>query len=300
MQLVLGNFPCGAWVHDKLDPQKSDRCSLCRKALRAEIGANICEREIPRETVEHISSAGCKGQTEVVTLAHNNVFRDLMFDIARHQKKKSDKDFTTLGTEKSLSSLWEREEYINMCSKEDLWRAVAEDEANTPLESGAKVQAAVHREDELKRRFWDKRPDGMVLDKENKICYVMEFKRAFERYGGAQEKARRKAERQHDNLVRGLNKALEGGEWRAALVIFVGGMCGSVEEKVFNANMELLGVIESERNAIRKRHVWKLLEEQDRVLRSYYAQRDGFDGGEGGTQGQTGLGREHVSHGLYI
>ena len=111
MQLVLGNFPCGAWIHDKLDSQKSDRCSLCRKALRAEIGANICEREIPRETVEHISSAGCKGQTEVVTLAHNNVFRDLMFDIARHQKKKSDKDFTTLGTKKSLSSLWEREEY---------------------------------------------------------------------------------------------------------------------------------------------------------------------------------------------
>ena len=89
MQIVLGNFPCGAWVHDKLDSQKSDRCSLCRKALRAEIGADVCEREIPRETVGHISSAGCKGQTEVVTFAHNNVFHDLMFDIARHQKKKS-------------------------------------------------------------------------------------------------------------------------------------------------------------------------------------------------------------------
>ena len=65
MQLVLGNFPCGAWVHDKLDSQKSDRCSLCRKALRAEIGANICEREIPRETVEHISSAGCRVQIKL-------------------------------------------------------------------------------------------------------------------------------------------------------------------------------------------------------------------------------------------
>ena len=70
--------------------------------------------------------------------------------------------------------------------------------------------------------------------------------------------------------------------------------------KVFNANMELLGVIERERNAIRKRHVWKLLEEQDRVLRSYYAQRDGFDKGGQGTQGQTGLGREHVGHGIYM
>ena len=98
-----------------------------------------------------------------------------------------------------------------MCSKEDLWKAVAEDEAKTPLE--VEVQGAGHKEEDLKQRFWDKRPDGMVLDKENKVSYVMEFKRAFERYGGAQEKTRQKAERQHGNLVQGLNRALEGGEW---------------------------------------------------------------------------------------
>ena len=71
-----------------------------------------------------------------------------------------------------MGSLWEREEYINLCSKEDLRVAVAEDEAKIPLE--IEVQGAVHREEELKRRFWDKRPDVMVLDKEDKVCYVME------------------------------------------------------------------------------------------------------------------------------
>ena len=134
-------------MHDKFDQQKSDRCSLCMKALRAEMGVNFFERNIPRETVGHIFSAGCKGQKEVVTLAHNNVFRDLMFDIARHQKKTNARDFTTLGTEKTLGSLWEREEYSNMCSKEDLWAAVAVDEAKTPLET--EVRGAVHREEEL-------------------------------------------------------------------------------------------------------------------------------------------------------
>ena len=107
----------------------------------------------------------------------------------------------------------------------------------------------------------------------------MEFKRAFERFGGVQEKTRQKAERQHDNLVQGLTVALNDSTWQVILVVFVGGMCGSVEEKAFNANMELMGVIESERNTNRKRHVWKLLEEQDRVLRSYYAQREGFEKG---------------------
>ena len=52
-----------------------------------------------------------------------------------------------------------------------------------------------------------------------------------------------------------------------------------MEEKVSNVNMELMGEIESERNTIRKRYVWKLLEEQNRVLRSYYVQREKFDTG---------------------
>ena len=143
-------------------------------------------------------------QKEVVTLAHNNVFRDLMFDIARQQEKSSVKEFTTLGTEKTLGSFWEREEYSSMCSKGDLWAAVADDEANTPLET--EVLGEEHRREELERRFWDKRPDGMVLDKEEKVCYVLELKRVLERHGGAQEKARQRAEQQHGNLVRGSAK----------------------------------------------------------------------------------------------
>ena len=84
MHLVLDNFPCGVWVHDKIDPQQSDRCSMCRRALRMERGSNLSEKEVPREPVEDISSAGCKGQVQqeqVVTLAHNSSFRDLMFDV---------------------------------------------------------------------------------------------------------------------------------------------------------------------------------------------------------------------------
>ena len=47
-----------------------------------------------------------------------------------------------------MSSLWEREEYINMCSKEDLWEAVAAEEAKTPLE--VEMQESEHEEEELK------------------------------------------------------------------------------------------------------------------------------------------------------
>ena len=56
----------------------------------------------------------------------------------------------------------------------------------------------MHREDDLKWRFWDKRPDGMVLDKEDKVYCVMEFKRAFERYGVHRKK---RVKKQNDSMT---------------------------------------------------------------------------------------------------
>jgi hypothetical protein len=50
----------------------------------------------------------------------------------------------------------------------------------------------------------------MVIDKNEKGCHVLELKRALERYGGAQEKARQRAELQHNDLVQRLDTVLEG------------------------------------------------------------------------------------------
>ena len=57
-----------------------------------------------------------------------------------------------------------------------------------------------------------------------------------------------RAAQQHDGLVRGLQKVFDGRGWRAALAIFVGGVCGSDrEEGAAAANIEAaetLGVAE--------------------------------------------------------
>jgi hypothetical protein len=44
-------------------------CTLCRKAH--EESGSSWNRELPKETIGHIQSAGCLGQKEVVTAAHN-------------------------------------------------------------------------------------------------------------------------------------------------------------------------------------------------------------------------------------
>ena len=75
-------------------------------------------------------------------------------------------------------------------------------------------------------------------------------------------------------------------------IVFVGGACGSVHVESFNKNMKALGVLESKWDPIRQKLVRRLLEEQDKVLRSYFAQKGGTRGQRG--EGTHGKGREHV------
>ena len=70
-----------------------------------------------------------------------------------------------------MGSLWEREKYSSMCSKGDLWAAVADDEANTPLETEVRGEA---QEGRVRAEILGQATcaDSMVLDKKEKVCYV--------------------------------------------------------------------------------------------------------------------------------
>ena len=80
--------------------------------------------------------------------------------------------------------------------------------------------------------------------------------------------------------------------------VFIGGTCGSVHVESFNKNMKALGVLESKWNLIRQKLARRLLEEQDKVLRSYFAQKGGTRGQRG--EGTHGQGREHVKLDMYV
>ena len=84
--------------------------------------------------------------------------------------------------------------------------------------------------------------------------------------------------------------------WQTQQIVFVGGACGSVHVESFNKNMKALGVLESKWDPIRQKLVRRLLEEQDKVLRSYFAQKGRGQRGEG----THGKGREHVKWDMYV
>jgi hypothetical protein len=56
--------------------RKTAACMLCQKA-HEECGGSW-NGELPKETIGHIQSAGCLGQKEVVTAAHNACFREML------------------------------------------------------------------------------------------------------------------------------------------------------------------------------------------------------------------------------
>jgi hypothetical protein len=104
--------------------------------------------------------------------------------------------------------------------------------------------------------------------------------------------------KKYSSLLEGLRSVGQVKGWQTQQIVFVGGACGSVHVESFNKNMKALGVLESKWNPIRQKLVRLLLEEQDKVLRSHFAQKGGTRGQRGG--GTHGQGREHVKWDMYV
>jgi hypothetical protein len=83
------------------------------------------------------------------------------------------------------------------------------------------------------------------------------------------------AHKQYKSLLMGLQAIGQNKGWKVQQLVFVGGTCGSVHVESFNSNMKALGVLESKWDLIRRKLVRCLLEEQDKVRLSYFAQRGG-------------------------
>ena len=128
--------------------------------------------------------------------------------------------------------------------------------------------------------FGRRRPDSIAVEWSNKVIYILEFKRTSDQRQDYRERGEARAWAQHDVLVKSLEKVAgeavgENGGWKIKLIVFVGGTCGSVHAQTFNNNLMELGVVESKRNTVRKGLVPELLNAQDTVLCSYFAQRSG-------------------------
>lgn len=291
IQVATGTFPCGGWLADRGLIQSAG-CELCRRARIDQTTTDVTA--LPKETIGHIQSAACAGQREVVTAAHHAVFGALMADIAAHQEANRDVVILTLEKEKTIRTLWEDEQCTQICSKDELWAASKHTEMTIPL---SPQPPHPPEECDYEKRFWNRRPDGMALDRNNKTCLILEFKRTNDRRATFQVTAEERARQQYAPLVAGMQQAGQQTGWATELLPFVGGTSGSVQQDTFKAHLEKLGVKKSEIERIRQRHARKLLDIQDNVLRSYFALKYDVGGARKGTS--SPVQSEHIGHDVY-
>jgi hypothetical protein len=248
------------------------------------------------ETVAHIQSAGCKAQKKSVIGAHNRCWKYLVGAITTHGEAKRDLEFIGGDKDRQLKKLWAETRIGSILPWDDI-----EDEAERLLESDGvtgHTSENTHADQDLgdgqgveldetdpshEVIFGRRRPDSIAVDWNNKVLHILEFKRTSDQRRTYRERGESRGRAQHDVLVRSLEKVAEEAEgenkgWKIKLIIFVGGTCGSVHTQTFNSNLKVLGVVESKRNIIRKGLVHELLNAQDTVLCSYFAQRSGERG----------------------
>ena len=102
LQVVTCTFPCRQQMV-KYDYKETAECTLCKKAH--EESGSSWNRELPKETIGHIQSAGCLGPKEVVITAHNTCIRKLLQEVDGHGKADRHMKLLTTETGSSLGTL---------------------------------------------------------------------------------------------------------------------------------------------------------------------------------------------------
>jgi hypothetical protein len=117
----------------------------------------------------------CLGQKGVVTAAHNACIRELLQEVNVHGKANRHMKLLTIETENALGTLWDQEQCMQFCSKDELWEVAKEEEMKIPWKETSEGQPVP--EDQYQERFWRRRLDGIGLDTETKEFLAIEFKR---------------------------------------------------------------------------------------------------------------------------
>jgi len=87
-----------------------------------------------------------------VTAAHHSMWRHLYDSMHAAQKHKSKLKFVTLDKESNMSTLWRREEFVRICSKEGLAEKAQDIEVTTPVTGVG-----------MRHLLGPKNPDGLNL-----------------------------------------------------------------------------------------------------------------------------------------
>ena len=132
-------------------------------------------------------------------------------------------------------------------------------------------------------RFGNRRPDGIVINKDHLTLHILEFKQSSDRNRDFPRVKEDEANKQHRSIIEALRAAAP--EWTFEQINFVAGRRGAVVEDNVQAG---------KRDKILLAHVQRICEAHDTVMRSYYQQIHGSSGADATTS------MENIGEQVYV
>ena len=80
-----------------------------------------------------------------------------------------------------MSTLWRREEFLRICSKEELAEKAQDIEVTLPVKKSQESRYNLDPESFFVNHFWGRRPDGVAINVALQIGYILEFKLSTDR-----------------------------------------------------------------------------------------------------------------------
>ena len=77
-----------------------------------------------------------------------------------------------------MSTLWRQEEFLRICSKQELAEKTQDIEVTIPVKKSQEARYNLDPGSLFVNRFWGRRPDGVAINKALKIVHILEFKRS--------------------------------------------------------------------------------------------------------------------------
>jgi len=77
-----------------------------------------------------------------------------------------------------MSTLWQDEEFKQICSRELLTEKAADIEKTISMKEHERECYDCDPKMFYDNRFWNRRPDGIVINKYHQTLYILEFKRS--------------------------------------------------------------------------------------------------------------------------
>jgi len=180
-----------------------------------------------------------------------------------------------------MSTLWQEEEFKQICSRESLTEKAADIEKMIVVKEHERAHYDFDPTMFYENRFWNRRPDGIVINEDHRTLYILEFKRSSDRNKDFLRVKEDEANKQHRSNIEALRAAAL--EWTSEQINFVAGRRGEVVEDDFYNKLKKLNVQAGKRDKNLLAHVQRISKVHDIVMRSYYQQIHGSSGADATT-----------------